>query len=103
MGNYTLYNATRPSNADPQSTPDCAEWYTVVAGDGCASIETEFGLTSSQFLQLNPGVGSDCTTLQIGVRSDWYRDVKRCLAHNACSQLLCLINIPALGVHRPPR
>ncbi|KAH9919519.1 uncharacterized protein B0H18DRAFT_1195558 [Fomitopsis serialis] len=66
-GNYTLYNATRPSNADPKSTPDCAEWYTVVAGDGCASIEAEFGLTSDQFLELNPGAGADCTTLQLGV------------------------------------
>ncbi|EPS96900.1 hypothetical protein FOMPIDRAFT_1018598 [Fomitopsis schrenkii] len=67
MGNYTLYNATRPSNADPKSIPDCAEWYTVVSGDNCASIEDEFGLTSSQFLQMNPGVGSDCTTLQLGL------------------------------------
>ncbi|TFY50660.1 hypothetical protein EVJ58_g10948, partial [Rhodofomes roseus] len=67
MGNYTLYNATRPSNADSESTPDCAEWYTVVSGDGCASIEAEFGLTSAQFLELNPGVGADCTTLQLGV------------------------------------
>ena len=81
MGNYTLYNATRPSNADPQSTPDCAHWYTVVAGDGCASIESEFGLTSSQFLQMNPGVGSDCTTLQIGVRYDLSWNA-RCILSN---------------------
>jgi LysM repeat protein len=81
-GNYTLNTASRPANAAPKSTTNCAEWYTVVKGDGCSSIETTYGLTSAQFSQLNrehsydwlcaslivstADINAQCTTLQIG-------------------------------------
>lgn len=40
---------------------ECNLWHTVVSGvDTCATVETQFGITSSQFLGWNPAVSSDC-------------------------------------------
>ena len=66
-GNYTLPPAPRPTNVYTNATSACAQYYTVVAGDGCGSIETQFALTNSQFDQLNPGLASDCTNLILGL------------------------------------
>jgi LysM repeat protein len=57
-GNYTLATAARPANAALNSTTDCAQWYTVVGGDGCPSIESKFDLTSGELSQLNRGCQS---------------------------------------------
>ncbi|KAF8816938.1 hypothetical protein BYT27DRAFT_7154018 [Phlegmacium glaucopus] len=67
MGNYTLPPASRPTNAYANATTACAQYYTVQSGDGCSSIEAQFGLSNSQLDQLNPGLASDCTNLILGV------------------------------------
>ncbi|EIN13862.1 hypothetical protein PUNSTDRAFT_41286 [Punctularia strigosozonata HHB-11173 SS5] len=66
LGNYTLFPAIAPVNAYPNATKACAEFYTVQAGDGCSSIADEFGITSLQFAELNPGLMTDCTNLILG-------------------------------------
>ena len=44
-----------PANKQPGSGPyGCASWYTIVSGDGCATVESKFGLTATQFFTLNP-------------------------------------------------
>lgn len=42
------------------------QWYTIVSGDGCPSVEAKFGLSASQFFALNPEVKTDCTNLGLG-------------------------------------
>ena len=66
MGNYTLFPVTPPTNAYPNATAACAQYYTVQSGDGCSSIATAFGLTSNQLFDLNPGLNTDCTNLNLG-------------------------------------
>lgn len=66
-GNYTLLSTSRPSNAYTGAIQKCAQYYTVQSGDGCPSIENRFGLTNSQFDELNPGLASDCTNLILGL------------------------------------
>ncbi|KAJ5653870.1 hypothetical protein N7490_000873 [Penicillium lividum] len=41
----------------------CQEYYTVVSGDDCSSILTEFGITLAQFYAWNPSIGSTCAYL----------------------------------------
>jgi hypothetical protein len=43
----------------------CALWYTIVDGDGCAKLETTFGLTQSQLFALNPELAPSCTNLAL--------------------------------------
>lgn len=49
------------------TSPKCTESYIVNKGDTCASIETKFGLTPSQFLKLNPGI-HNCAKLTKGAK-----------------------------------
>ncbi|KAF7368271.1 hypothetical protein MVEN_00148000 [Mycena venus] len=44
----------------------CTQTYTVVGGDTCAAIESKTGVSDAQLHQLNPGINSGCTNLQIG-------------------------------------
>ncbi|KAF7378494.1 hypothetical protein MSAN_00276800 [Mycena sanguinolenta] len=56
-----------PTNAAQGSAPSgCLEWYTVVSGDGCTSIQQKFGLSAAQFAALNPELTSTCTNLGLG-------------------------------------
>ncbi|KAJ2907323.1 hypothetical protein MKZ38_003179 [Zalerion maritima] len=68
-----LAAANFPSSALSQDTsPDgqtldgiaenCNAWHTVVSGDSCDAMETEFGITHEQFLEWNPAVSEDCLT-----------------------------------------
>ena len=68
-GDYTLFPAPIPSNlaqAAKVNTSTCAEYYTIKSGDSCAGIETNFALTNTKFLALNPGVNAQCTNIVIG-------------------------------------
>ncbi|KAF4217196.1 hypothetical protein CNMCM5878_006440 [Aspergillus fumigatiaffinis] len=61
--------ATSPSSTAPTSTGSsatCSKEYTVVSGDSCAAIESEFGIIFAQFYSWNPDIGSNCEHLQIG-------------------------------------
>ncbi|KAJ7890935.1 hypothetical protein B0H14DRAFT_3700583, partial [Mycena olivaceomarginata] len=44
----------------------CARQYTVVSGDTCGAIESKTGVSDATLHQLNPGINSGCTNLQIG-------------------------------------
>ncbi|KAJ7154882.1 hypothetical protein C8R43DRAFT_1235156 [Mycena crocata] len=50
-------NATIPSNVAPGTiTSGCTQYYTVVSGDSCGGIETQFSLTVAQFNSMNPEI-----------------------------------------------
>ncbi|KAJ6538819.1 hypothetical protein DFH09DRAFT_71517 [Mycena vulgaris] len=59
-------NSTIPPNVAPGTiTSGCTQYYTVASGDGCASIESKFGLTLAQFITMNPELNSGCTNLAL--------------------------------------
>jgi LysM repeat protein len=67
----TAPSTTATSPSSTASTPTgssatCSKEYTVVSGDSCAAIESEFGITFAQFYSWNPDIGSNCEYLQIG-------------------------------------
>lgn len=66
-GNYTLNDAPVPTNVAANTTTECAQYYTVQSGDGCPSIETEFGITDAQFKKMNPSINAQCTNILLGV------------------------------------
>ncbi|KAH6843385.1 hypothetical protein B0I37DRAFT_437684 [Chaetomium sp. MPI-CAGE-AT-0009] len=45
----------------------CAKTYTVVAGDWCAKVWEQFGLSEAAFRALNPGLGEECV-IEVGQR-----------------------------------
>jgi hypothetical protein len=56
-----------PSNAASGSAPSgCAKWYTIVTNDNCGTVSTKNGITSAQFLALNPELNAQCTNLGLG-------------------------------------
>ncbi|KAJ7102458.1 hypothetical protein B0H15DRAFT_814708 [Mycena belliarum] len=55
-----------PSASHQGGDADCAETYTVVAGDTCAAICSIFDVSAADFLRMNPSVGAACMNLQIG-------------------------------------
>ncbi|KAF9465228.1 hypothetical protein BDZ94DRAFT_1281595 [Collybia nuda] len=58
---------TIPPNVAPGTiTTGCTEYYTVVSGDTCSAIDTEFGLTLVQFIAMNPEISSTCNNLALG-------------------------------------
>ncbi|KAJ7348317.1 hypothetical protein DFH08DRAFT_865744 [Mycena albidolilacea] len=64
--NATAALPPTPTNAAAGSAPSgCALWYTIVDGDGCAKLETTFGLTQSQLFALNPELAPSCTNLAL--------------------------------------
>ncbi|KAL4982032.1 hypothetical protein BDW68DRAFT_171469 [Aspergillus falconensis] len=46
---------------------DCDEFYYVEAGDSCAAIASEHGISQTQFRNWNPSVGIDCAGLWANV------------------------------------
>lgn len=53
------------SSASPTPTAACTEYYTVVSGDYCYKIYTEFGISSAQLYAFNPSLDANCD-LSIG-------------------------------------
>lgn len=45
---------------------NCNKYYTVVAKDSCAKIETTYNITFAELYQWNPAIGSDCEDLEVG-------------------------------------
>ncbi|RFU26165.1 hypothetical protein B7463_g10163, partial [Scytalidium lignicola] len=50
----------------PWAQSNCAEYYTVKAGDYCYSVEQQFNLASGQLIQLNTGLDAACSNLWLG-------------------------------------
>ncbi|KAJ7062138.1 hypothetical protein C8F01DRAFT_1368795 [Mycena amicta] len=56
-----------PANLAPGTiTAGCTKYYTIVSGDGCASVESKFNITLTQLIQMNPELNSQCTNLALG-------------------------------------
>ncbi|KAI7885667.1 hypothetical protein K492DRAFT_157004 [Lichtheimia hyalospora FSU 10163] len=45
--------------------PSCAQYYTVSSGDTCESIAKDYGLSTSEFIDLNSQINSGCGNLHI--------------------------------------
>lgn len=56
-GNYGLY---------PYASKSCQQYYTVEANDYCRKIEVQYGISSSDFQSLNPGLDNTCSNLWKG-------------------------------------
>ncbi|KAJ7186092.1 hypothetical protein C8R46DRAFT_1289630 [Mycena filopes] len=56
-----------PDNVAPGTiTSGCTEYYTVLSGDSCSTLETHFDLTLSQFISMNPEIDATCANLALG-------------------------------------
>ncbi|KAL4866903.1 hypothetical protein BDV12DRAFT_198756 [Aspergillus spectabilis] len=55
--------ATGPSPQQPGIIDTCNKFYRVAAGDTCAEIAADNGITLDNFYTWNPAVGSDCGAL----------------------------------------
>ncbi|KAL4742975.1 hypothetical protein BDV11DRAFT_166643 [Aspergillus similis] len=76
----TTATITTPSPLMPSTVADCTEFYYVIPGDSCASIQEAYGLTAAEFNEFNPGMGSDCTNLWL--------DTYICVAAQRSSQTI---------------
>ncbi|KAF2719531.1 carbohydrate-binding module family 50 protein [Polychaeton citri CBS 116435] len=45
---------------------NCDKYYTVVSGDSCDKIETQYSITFQQLYAWNPAIGSNCQSLWVG-------------------------------------
>lgn len=62
----TATTSTLAAPTQPGASKDCVKWHKVASGDGCWSIANDAGITLDTFYALNPGVGTDCSTLWLG-------------------------------------
>ncbi|KAJ5094856.1 hypothetical protein N7456_010717 [Penicillium angulare] len=54
---------------EPQQTgtaATCDQYHLVVNGDSCSAIESQYGISLTEFLAWNPSLNSDCTNLLVG-------------------------------------
>ncbi|KAL2834838.1 hypothetical protein BJY01DRAFT_252812 [Aspergillus pseudoustus] len=54
---------TTPTPIEPGMVDNCTAFHLVVSGDTCADIAADAGISLSDFVSWNPGVGSDCSGL----------------------------------------
>ncbi|KAJ7627354.1 glycoside hydrolase superfamily [Roridomyces roridus] len=50
----------------PPPPSSCAQTYTVVSGDTCASVESKTGISDATLRSLNPSINTGCTNLAVG-------------------------------------
>ena len=60
----TTAGASAPTQSGIAS--NCDEYHTVVSGDSCAAIETQYNDTFTELYQWNPAIGSSCQNLWVG-------------------------------------
>ncbi|POS72078.1 LysM domain-containing protein [Diaporthe helianthi] len=53
----------------PDTISNCNLWHTVEDGDGCWSVQQEFGISADEFLEWNPSVSEDCLTTSTATSS----------------------------------
>ncbi|KAM7185749.1 LysM domain containing protein [Naviculisporaceae sp. PSN 640] len=61
-GGFAYCVGAPPASIQPNTIATCNLWHVVASGDDCLDIETEYGITRSQFLVWNPDVSNDCVT-----------------------------------------
>ncbi|RUP45392.1 hypothetical protein BC936DRAFT_148244 [Jimgerdemannia flammicorona] len=54
------------SQAAPKFNADCKRFHTVGAGDSCASVATQYGITTTQLFSWNGGLHTTCDNLDNG-------------------------------------
>ncbi|KAL5363688.1 hypothetical protein BJX96DRAFT_187179 [Aspergillus floccosus] len=59
----TTSSSTLAAPTPTDTVPGCQEFYTVVSGDDCSTIEAKFGIALAEFYAWNPSIGSTCTNL----------------------------------------
>lgn len=52
-----------PAQTVAGTTPDCYEWYIVQSGDGCDTIDSDYGITLAQFIAWNTYVDEACDNI----------------------------------------
>ncbi|KAL6230022.1 hypothetical protein BDW75DRAFT_234733 [Aspergillus navahoensis] len=57
---------TTPTPIEPGMVDGCTAFHLVVSGDTCADIAADAGISLTDFVSWNPGVGSDCSGLWLG-------------------------------------
>ncbi|GJJ07067.1 hypothetical protein Clacol_001266 [Clathrus columnatus] len=56
-----------PSNvAAGTITEGCTEYYTIVTGDSCPTVESKFNISDTLFHLMNPEINSGCTNILLG-------------------------------------
>ncbi|KAJ7174357.1 hypothetical protein C8R46DRAFT_1189193 [Mycena filopes] len=73
---YCVNGPTVSSSSAPASSPTapgtittgCTQYYTVVSGDFCGKIESQFGISFAQFVAWNPEVDAACDNIQAGLQ-----------------------------------
>ncbi|KAL5337117.1 hypothetical protein BJX70DRAFT_389455 [Aspergillus crustosus] len=63
---YYYCVATKDAAPMPDTISTCVEWHQIVSGDTCWLIESEYGITATQFGRWNPSVGASCESLWLG-------------------------------------
>ncbi|KAI2624041.1 hypothetical protein GGS21DRAFT_541259 [Xylaria nigripes] len=58
----TTSTTNPPASTQSGQPANCNKWHVVKDGDGCDTVEKEYGLTPDQFFEWNPSVSRDCTT-----------------------------------------
>ncbi|KAK2590531.1 hypothetical protein QQS21_011781 [Conoideocrella luteorostrata] len=67
QGDKATTDAPVPSNHQGSSNTHCGQWYTIRAGDTCASISLAFSISLDDFYFLNSGVDNKtCNNLWLG-------------------------------------
>ncbi|KAI0350482.1 hypothetical protein OH77DRAFT_1069072 [Trametes cingulata] len=61
-GTTTTTSAAPAPTGSGTITPGqgCKQYYTVVSGDNCGTIDSKFGITLSQFIKWNPEINAQC-------------------------------------------
>ncbi|KAL4865525.1 hypothetical protein BDV12DRAFT_200057 [Aspergillus spectabilis] len=62
----TTTSGSAPSPTLDGTATNCNNYHYVEEGDGCYDEATEYGVSLDDFYTWNPGVGDDCSTLQLG-------------------------------------
>ena len=62
----TAAYVTAPAPTVSGTTTQCYEWHTVVSGDYCGLLESEYGITFAQLQQWNPTLDAACSNLILG-------------------------------------
>jgi hypothetical protein len=58
---YTSATPAYPTQSG--SIADCGNWYLVVAGDDCYTVDIQFGITFDQLQEWNTYLNGNCTNL----------------------------------------
>ncbi|KAK5654042.1 hypothetical protein OQA88_7720 [Cercophora sp. LCS_1] len=56
----TTPTPTPPGPTQAGQPPNCIAWHVAESGDDCGTVETEYSITHTQFIEWNPAVSNDC-------------------------------------------